>query len=189
MIKDFNTFTNDSLNTSIRQNTVVPVFNNGKKTYVDEHLNDFKKSLRWIDLNLPSGNLWSNINYIFKIGNEYMRMGTFNNINREDFPDGAVIPSKDDFDELIQSCDITNVRNVVVFKSRYNNRSIKFTLEGYIDNEVNKRLFKLEDELKPGYYMTDTIGQVFVIKDGNSIILNQTNFEDYKLSIRLVKKS
>ena len=35
MIKDFNTFTNDSLNTSITQNTVVPVFNNGKKTYVD----------------------------------------------------------------------------------------------------------------------------------------------------------
>lgn len=188
MIKDFNTFTNDSLNTSITQNTVVPVFNNGKKTYVDEMLNDFKKSLRWIDLNLPSGNLWSNINYIFKIGNEYMRMGTFNSINREEFPDGAVIPSKDDFDELMQSCDITNTGNVVVFKSRYNNRSIKFVLEGYIDNEVNKNLFKLEDELKPGYYMTDTIGQVFVIKDSDSRILNQTNFEDYKLSIRLVKK-
>ena len=93
-----------------------------------------KRTFAGIDLGLPSGRIWANMNVGAYRCEEYGGLFSFDEANALEFEDGWHMPSRDDFKELDKNCDhefiTVNGVNGMRFVSRINGNSVYFPAAG-----------------------------------------------------------
>lgn len=184
---------------SINENrTSLGLNNQAKKKFNDvdaiENIGDF------VDLGLPSGNLWKKVNVGAKSEEEYGDYYSFYELYdiREKFPD-CEVPDKSDFYELRCNCDLEeeeiNGKRCAVFTSKHNGNSIVMPLCGYFHVVSNEYV----SVSSVGYYWSstekypdDTAYMFDIVTSGISHKLECSSsclrHKKYKQGIRLIRK-
>lgn len=94
-----------------------------------------KRTFVGIDLGLPSGRIWANMNVGAESDEEPGMYFDFDEANALEFEDGWHMPSKEDFKELDENCDhefceMNGIKGMK-FTSKINNKFIFFPAAGY----------------------------------------------------------
>ena len=84
----------------------------------------------YVDLGLPSGNMWAKCNVGAISEEEYGDYFTFDEANSQ-----YSLPSTEDYKELIENTSCEVGKNGVVFTSKINGKSILFPLSGHCDSD------------------------------------------------------
>ena len=102
-------------------------------------IDTWKDHVRFVDLGLPSGKRWADINYGASLPDGYGILYPFDDAQKLEFPDGVCMPSSDDFQELYDNTDWEwtkqNGINGYLVKSKVNENSIFFPCSGYGDGQ------------------------------------------------------
>ena len=148
----------------------------------------------YVDLGLPSGNLWCKHNYGVTSEEEYGEYYTFDDAQKLDI----LIPSKSDFIEMSVNCDHkwTKVNNVpgMLFTSKINGGTVFFPAAGVykVSKSKVKSIVTYNEEF--GYYWssteeTSTYGYDMFFYD-NSVISHHSSVRgNYRFPIRPILKT
>ena len=141
----------------------------------------------YIDLGLPSGNLWAAYNYNLKSNDKYGKLYTFNEAKKLDI----ILPSLKDFKELFDNCThewtIVDKLKGQLFTSKINDKSIFFPAEG-CQGDLSTYY-----KGSSGYYWTDSESSkntpYYISFNKFKIFPQNINaYDENKFSIRQIKK-
>lgn len=144
---------------------------------------DWKDNFHWIDLGLPSGTLWADVN----LYNPDDKNGfwTYDEIMASPYKD--YVPTKEQMNELHDNCKWgwSEGGNGLQVHSKYNGRDVFFPAEGSYRGRVVAPEFD-------GYYLTSTPynnDYVYVMSFGGKYIIASTfsYVRAYGYSVRLVR--
>ena len=136
----------------------------------------------YVDLGLPSGNLWTKCNVGAEKEEDYGEYFTFDDANSK-----YVLPTDDEFKELVDNCSwkYDREKNGLVFTSYINKKSILFPFSGYIslltgihygEKDYSFYWTSTKDECQRGY--------AFYINYSEHVNFRQISIEDQKQTIR-----
>lgn len=162
---------------------------NVKAGGIGVQINNSKPTKQWIDLGLPSGNLWAATNETNSDGTPYFlfdeAVALFSNVDGAS--DNVYLPSREDYEELLSECyhRWNNERKCLEFYSPKTKQILVFQANG----ERSKNNYIVFHEY--GYYWTATqrnkiFGIIFGFEYGKSCLSTEEKL--YGLSVRQIKK-